>query len=153
MLITFLASWLIYGLYGGLIYLWIIDGRVKKEVALHGSLAAIVAYAISEIVKHFYFDPRPFVINHLPIFTLTKPLDNSFPSGHTAIAFAIAITIWLHNKKIGAVFLVVAIIIGLARVWANVHWPIDIAGGAILGTVVAVAIERLHVYTLLKKKW
>lgn len=152
MFITFLASWLIWILYGGLIYLWLIDGRIKKEVALHGSLAAAIAYTASEIIKYFYNYPRPFTVNNMPIFTLTTPLDNSFPSGHTAIAFAIAITVWLHNKKIGSVFVVTAMIIGMARVWANVHWPMDIFGGAMLGSVVALLIEKLHVFEWLNKR-
>lgn len=139
-----MASWLIWLLYAGLLYLWIIDGRVKKETALHGLLAAVVAWVVTDVIKYFYFDPRPFMLNHLPIFTLTVPTDNSFPSGHTATAFAIAITVWLHNRKIGTAFVITAIVIGVARVWANVHYPIDIVGGAILGSAIALGIEKLH---------
>lgn len=148
----FLASGLIWLLYAGLLYLWIVDGRIKKEVVLHALLAALVAWAISEIIKYFYFNPRPFLVNHLPALTLTQPLDSAFPSSHTATAFALATAVWLHNKKIGGFFLVVAVIIGLARVGANVHWPADIVGGAILGTLIAIAIERLHVFSWLNKR-
>lgn len=148
----FLASWLIWLLYAGLIYLWIVDGRVKREVALHALLATLITFGISQLVKDLYHDPRPFLVNHLPVQTLTIPQDNSFPSFHTAAAFALAITVWLHNRKIGGFFLVVAVIIGLARIWANVHWPIDIVGGAILGTLIALAIEKLHVFSWIAKK-
>jgi membrane-associated phospholipid phosphatase len=35
---------------------------------------------------------------------------------------------------------------------ANVHYPIDIIGGALIGTLVAVMIEKIHLFKLLKKK-
>lgn len=152
MVITFLASYLIWFLLAGVAYLWWVDGRVKKEVALHAALAYCLAWGVAEILKSVFQTQRPFIINNLVPLTATIPQDMAFPSGHTASAVALAVTVWLHNRKIGTVFIFVALAIGIARVLAHVHWPVDIAGGAVIGTLVAVIIERLHTFVFLKKR-
>ena len=81
---------------------------------------------------------------------LFAPHDSAFPSEHTVIAFALAVTVFMHDRKVGWVFLICAILIGIARVIANVHYPIDIIGGAFLGTIVAVLVEKIHFRKLFK---
>ncbi len=73
-----------------------------------------------------------------------RPTDGAFPSEHTVIAFALAVTVFMHDRKVGWGFLVSALVIGVARIIANVHYPIDVIGGAFLGTIVAVIIEKVH---------
>lgn len=143
-LVEFLASFLIYFLFFGLAILWVVDGKIKKEQVLHALFAAFVAYLITAIIKIIFPTLRPFRIDGLPPLTFTIPGDASFPSGHSAEAFAVAITVWLHDKKVGWVFLGIALVVALARVWANVHYPIDIAVGALIGALVAVAVEKIH---------
>jgi undecaprenyl-diphosphatase len=152
MLITFLASYLIWLLLAGLVFLWVVDGRIKKEVALHAGLAYAVSWLVTFILKLVFHTQRPFMITQLPPLTATIPQDYSFPSGHAATAFGLAVTVFLHNKKIGAFFLVVATVIALARVWAHVHWPIDVIGGAVIGTTVAYLIEKRHTFKFLEKR-
>ncbi len=149
LVIEFLASFLIYFLFFGLAILWMVDGKIKKEQVLHALFAAFVAWAITAIIKLIFPTLRPFKIDGLPPLTFTIPNDASFPSGHSAEAFAIAVTVWLHDKKVGWVFLITALVVGIARVWANVHYPIDILAGALIGTLVAVIIEKIHFRKLL----
>ncbi|HTK03736.1 MAG TPA: phosphatase PAP2 family protein [Alphaproteobacteria bacterium] len=145
LLVEFLASFLIYLMFAGLIILWFVDGKIKKEQVLHALFAAFTAYAITAIIKILFPTMRPFRVEHdlLPL-TLTIPNDGSFPSGHTAEAFALAITVWLHDKKVGWIYLIVALLVGAGRVLAHVHYPIDIVGGALIGTLVAVVVEKIH---------
>ena len=151
MIITFLASFLIWILFAGLIYLWVIDGRIKREVALHAFLSALMAWGAAELLKSLFPISRPFVTDNFPPLTLTIPIDGSFPSGHTAAAFALATSVWLHNKKLGLFFITIALTIGVSRVLANVHWPLDIVGGVVVGTIVSLMVEKLHVFQLVKK--
>ncbi len=129
-----------------------VDGRIKQETALHAFLAALIAVGVAWLIKEIWPVPRPFMINHLAVQTITTPLNGSFPSQHAAAAFALAASVWLHNRKIGWGFIAGAVLVGWARIWANVHYPIDIVAGAILGSLVAVAVDRLHVFAALKKK-
>ncbi len=128
----------------GLVILWLIDGKIKKEQVLHALFAVAVAWGIAQLVKAIFPTVRPFELNGLTPLTLLPSSDGAFPSGHTAAAFALATTIWLHDKKMGLVFVVAALIVGAARVWGNVHYPIDIVGGAVLGVAAAFVIEKVH---------
>ena len=65
--------------------------------------------------------------------TLFLETGYAFPSGHTAVAAAIAFAIFFINKKIGYLFMSFALLIGLARIVAGVHFPVDILGGVVLG--------------------
>lgn len=143
LVITFLASILIWCLYLALLIL-LLRGQVKKEVVLHAFLASFVAWGVSEMIKSLLPSIRPFNINNGPIFTLTTPGDNAFPSGHAAAAFGLAMALWLHSKKVGILFLIGAMLVGIGRVLANVHFPLDITGGSLIGISVAFILKKVH---------
>lgn len=150
LVIEFFATFLIWFLYAGLIILWFIDGRIKKEQVIHALLAGFIAWVIVFLIKHFFPTVRPFVTDGKGVGVLFKPTDSSFPSAHTALAFGLAVTIFMHDRRVGWFYLIGALAIGIARVMANVHYPIDIVGGAFIGTLVAVVIERIHMFEILK---
>lgn len=150
--ITFLASFLIWFMFGGLLVLWIVDGRVKKEQALHAFSAAIVAWIITQIVKSIFPTLRPFNLNGDIPLTFTTPTDSAFPSSHSALVFGLAVTMWLHNKKLGLYFILAAIFVGVGRIFANVHYSLDIIVGAAIGSITSLVIYRLHLFKALKVK-
>ncbi len=143
-IIIFLASFLIWVMFAGLVILWFTDGKIKREQVVHALLASFIAWTIAEVLKQVFHTQRPFQLDGLPIMTLTKPLDPAFPSGHAATVFALAVTVWLHDKKVGIIFIILAALVAWARVAANVHYPIDVICGGIIGTLVAIAIEKIH---------
>lgn len=149
--IMFFATFLIWILYAGLIILWFIDGKIRKEQVIHALLAGLIAWIIAFLIKKAFPTFRPFMINGRDIDVLFRPTDSAFPSEHTVLAFSLAITIFLHDKKVGLWYLIAAVLIGVSRVFANVHYPIDILGGALIGTLVAVVVEKVHLFGLLKK--
>ena len=151
-LVTFMASFLIWFMFLGIFVLWVVDGKIKKEQALHALLSSLVAWMVVEMLKSLTETARPFVVNGADPLTLTVPNGYAFPSAHTAIAFAIAITIWLHDRTVGYVFLALAVLVGVGRIIANVHYPVDVIGGAVIGIIVALLIENIHPERLLKKK-
>jgi undecaprenyl-diphosphatase len=150
--IQFFATFLIWILYAGLVVLWFIDGRIRKEQVIHALVAGLIAWMIAFLIKKFFPTLRPFVINGREVDVLFRPTDSAFPSEHTTLAFSLAVTIFMHDRKVGWWYIIGALVIGVARVLANVHYPIDILGGAFLGTLVAVIVERTHMFGLLKKK-
>lgn len=143
MLITFLASFLIWIALGVVCFLGLMQRGIDRKTALKAILAFVVATFASRELKVVFGTARPFVLGTSTPLTFSVPLDFAFPSGHTAAAVALAVIVWMHNRRLGIVFLAIAGLIGMSRVWANVHWPIDIAGGAIVGTIVAVVINKL----------
>jgi undecaprenyl-diphosphatase len=74
------------------------------------------------------------------------PTDPSFPSNAAAAAFALAMGIWIYDRRLGYILLIPAIIISFGRVYMGVHYPLDIVGGflsAILATGIAWLVLRL----------
>lgn len=130
LIVIFFASFFIYFLFAGLIILWFIDGKIKKEQVIHALFAAFIAWVISALIKYFFPTLRPFMVNGKGIEVFLRPLDGAFPSGHTAESFALAVTVFMHDRRVGWWFLVGAAVVGISRVIANVHYPIDIIGGA-----------------------
>lgn len=152
LLALFAATFLLWIMYAGLLFLWVIDGRVKRETALHSFVVSISSWGLAELAKNLFHSLRPYVINQRQAFVLWPGQgDGSFPSGHAAAAFGLAAAVFLHSKKLGTIFLLLAIAVGAGRVWANVHFPIDVLAGAILGVVTALVFEKLHVYRLLSR--
>ena len=113
--------------------------RVVAQYALLALFSAFVAVVFGKIIKETFASPRPFMsltdVN--PLF-VHGDID-SFPSGHTTFVFALAVGIYLYSKRVGGFFVLAAIIVALSRVVAGVHWPFDILGGVVLGTIVSLS--------------
>lgn len=155
MTITFLASFLIWIMFAGLVFLWFIDGKIKKEQAFHALIATLIAWGISNMIKNLFPAVRPFETLGLVPLTFTQPINGSFPSEHTASAWAMATTLWLHDKKMGTLFIIAATGVGLGRVMSRVHYPIDVVVGVVIGFMVSYLFEKLHLFNVLsgKRKW
>ena len=96
----------------------------------------IVAWIVAYVFKILIQAPRPFDV-FPQVHSLISETGYSFPSGHATFFMALAISIFLIHKKAGYAFMFFALIIGLARIVAGVHFPIDILGGFLLGYLVA----------------
>lgn len=150
-MVTFLASVLIWLMFFGLIVLWVIDGKIKKETVIHAIFSCLIAYAVTELIKTFFPTLRPFQFEGgLPL-TLTVPDDGAFPSSHSAVGFALAVTILKHDRKVGILYLIMAGLVGIARIMAHVHYPIDIMAGAFIGTVISGLTSGKHFVRLLNR--
>ncbi len=152
-IVEFLASFLIWFMFAGLLPLWFFDGKITKEQVLHALVASFTAWLIANILQNIIPTTRPFVVNGGPTFVWStiSPHEGSFPSGHSALAFGLATSIWLHDRKVGWIYLILAILVGSGRVLANVHYPVDILGGALLGVFTAFIVERIHLFKLISR--
>jgi len=112
-----------------------------KEISIaffSGASAWVVATIIKMIVKA----PRPYLI-FPDISPLLSKTDFSFPSGHATFFMALGVAIYLSHKKAGVIFIILALLIGLARIITGVHFPVDIFVGFILGIIVAIIFNLI----------
>ncbi len=138
-----------FALWGGPVLLVLILGvawwqhRDRYVPAILTGVAAVVALGVNQLVAGLWFEQRPFVALHGVIVLLAHPADNSFPSDHAVIAGALAIGTLLFARRWGIVAVVVALLLALARVYAGMHYPIDVIVGLAIGAVVALILVGL----------
>lgn len=71
------------------------------------------------------------------------PKDYSFPSGHSLIGFAGAVSIWRMHPGKGIWFLALAGLIAFSRLYLFVHFPTDVLAGAAIGTALGYLVTAL----------
>jgi len=111
---------------------WMQAGRFSCYSIVLSSLAV-------QILKHIIGRPRPWlsdqgIVHHGP--SLVKGYD-SFPSGHAVSAFAVAVVLARFYPRWRWFFYGLATLIGISRLYLDVHHTSDVIGGALLGIAVS----------------
>lgn len=138
-LIIFCAKYVIvFVVLGWLVAMWRIRKDLRLQFLVATVLAGIIAVVLSRIASKLYYDPRPFVSQHI------KPLidhaaDNGFPSDHALFTMTLTAVTYFYSRKLAGLMLIGTILVGLARVLAHVHSPLDIVTGWLIGCVGAAA--------------
>lgn len=97
-------------------------------------LAAPVALLIDKVLNKLILSPRPFVERgFVPL--VQHSADNGFPSEHTLLVLFIACTVWVFNRKLGIILMVLGFLVGIGRILAGIHSPLDIMGSAVISLV------------------
>jgi undecaprenyl-diphosphatase len=114
---------------------WLLQPRKEKlRLLIFGAIALIITVVLMKIGAALYYDPRPFVTQHITPLYPHGP-DNGFPSDHTILAAAIAVILYSSSKRIGLIVFGMAFLIGLARVLGHIHSPIDIVGSFVFALI------------------
>jgi undecaprenyl-diphosphatase len=93
--------------------------------------AAFVAFALTLAVEQVVYRPRPFVdLGFEPLFPHAR--DSSVPSDHTLIGVALGGPMLARDRRLGLLLVGWALIVGVARIAAGVHYPSDIVGSGII---------------------
>lgn len=148
-LIIFIADWLVWWMIFAVLAFALFK-KISWKLGTQIIATAVFAWALTEVFQIFYSSPRPFLILDDVRLLFIHGAYDSFPSGTTAFAFALATAFYLEsrflNKKIGAFFLIGAILIGLSRVIVGIHWPIDVLFGGVFGIGAVIVVQKLIRY-------
>ncbi|HVL03548.1 MAG TPA: phosphatase PAP2 family protein, partial [Acidimicrobiales bacterium] len=115
-------------------------GRVRLALALGG--AGMLAWVAAKGVKDVVERGRPGALVDDAVLRDAHAGGLGFPSGHVAVAVALAFVVWPHlGRAARTAVLVSATLVGILRVYVGAHLPLDITGGAGVGMACAGAVR------------
>ncbi len=135
-----------------IILLLVIDRRSFRWNFIALAISGIVGGIALNLIKHAFHTPRPLTVFASDITAgkvyinvmFERLYYNSFPSGHTQIAFTVATVLLWAFARAGklkwwgvVIILGVASLIGVSRIYVGAHFPSDVLGGAVLGSGMA----------------
>lgn len=128
----YIAEYLVIGLALVVISFWFTRVNKNRIMVICGCITFVIAEIFGKIVGKIHSNYQPFAelsnVNQL----IDKAVDNSFPSDHTIMFFSFCMTFWLFRGARGFIWILLAILVGISRIWVGVHYPADIAVGAMI---------------------
>ncbi|MFI9153095.1 phosphatase PAP2 family protein [Streptomyces sp. NPDC053367] len=129
---------------------WTVSRRASAEEAassvaalVWAPLAAGIAVLVNVPIRGFVERPRPFR-DHQGLEVLVSGKDDfSFVSDHATLTMAMAVALFVANRRFGLIGIGLALLEGFCRVYMGVHYPTDVIGGFALGTAVALLLSPL----------
>jgi len=123
-----------------------------KQQSLHASRAIFVWFSIAfsgilaDILKFIFGRARPslFFEQHIYGFEFFKTAHawTSFPSGHSATAFSLGVSLAILFPKYKIPFLIIALLIASSRIIITAHFVSDVVAGSAIGIITVIAAER-----------
>lgn len=114
--------------------------KKTRRAGITCATSLTVSFIINNLIlKNLIARPRPY--NAIPDLTalIPYPHDFSFPSGHTAASFAVAVVIFVKMpRKYGIPALILAFLIAFSRIYLGVHYPTDVLFGMFTATTIAI---------------
>ena len=140
----------------GILAISLINNHPNSEKnAYEIAISLAVAAAGTEALKIIINKPRPYQ-TYPDIYPDQIENGNSYPSGHTSIAFALATSLALTSQKCCIAFpaYLWAVSVGYSRLYLGQHYPSDVLAGALVGTASAFATHWVnkHYFSGKKKK-
>ncbi|WP_228718571.1 phosphatase PAP2 family protein [Kitasatospora acidiphila] len=115
--------------------LTLVPGRCRRAGLAGAAAVGLASFTANIIGKELVHRPRPdreaakvAIARHVPM-----PTSASFPSGHTASAFALATVVGTVLPATATPLALLAGAVGYSRVHTGVHYPGDVLAGALLG--------------------
>ncbi|MDC0231282.1 phosphatase PAP2 family protein [Aureispira] len=151
----------VFWTYFGEGYVYVIAGFVLVFVAYSKCLAiainAVLVLGVSGVLKQFFEHERPVryfndllkqpdLPNYIPDVVLHDGWTTSFPSGHTISAFAFytLLALFIRNKGLKFLCLVIAIFVAVSRMYLVQHFLKDVTSGMLTGFLIALLVYWLH---------
>ena len=136
--IVFLAEYMVYILALIILAYWFTGSRKSRMMVIQAMVAFVIAEVIGKIAGKFHLNYQPFAVLPDVNKLVDHAVDNSFPSDHTILFFSICFSFSLVRKKAGWLWLILAFCVAISRIWVGVHYPFDVAVGALIGCISAV---------------
>ncbi len=113
------------------------------------SALAIGGFTANMIIKKIVARPRPCWLEDIEL-PLPNPKDTSFPSGHSMASASAAVSLTYADGMLGVVALPAAVLMAFSRMYLYLHYPTDVLGGILLGSVLGM-VSGKYIYPKFKK--
>ncbi len=141
----------------GLIWIIISVGLLFVKKTRRAGMISLCALLISTLLGELFLKniiqrPRPYDSFPLVELLIEKSTRYSFPSGHTASSFALVYVFKRYIKSCSPYILILAVFISFSRIYLFMHYPLDVAGGVILGIFSGWSASRLFEKAISKER-
>lgn len=140
-------------------YIYSINNKKRTKILFHLIIAIAILITISDQTSNLFKDSfqrlRP-CYNELISDSLRLVKDScggryGFFSAHASNSFSLAIFFGLllrsSNRLLILLFAIYAFLISYSRIYLGVHYPIDILVGTIFGTIYAIVLYKIYLYS------
>ncbi|MDY6761725.1 MAG: phosphatase PAP2 family protein [Candidatus Nanohaloarchaea archaeon] len=110
-----------------------------RDEAVLSLAATVLGGGTAAVLKAVVARPRPDVVDPVIAGYLQT---GAFPSGHTTIAFALATVLEQELDGANYYLFLLAALVGVSRLYLGLHYPGDVAGGAVLGVAAGLLVYR-----------
>lgn len=125
----------------------LISPKTRKAGVTAALALAIGSLVTNLVLKNAVARIRPYDAVEGLIPLVAKLKDYSFPSGHTCASFACAVVYYkMFPGKPGKAVVILAVLIGLSRLYVGVHYPTDVLAGGLIGWASAAVAVYLTAY-------
>ena len=130
----------------------VLAGKDTRRGGIQAVLAFPLADGLTNLFKHWVPMPRPFNDPTLTDWILRMGASESAgtASAHAANMMAVAVVFLIHFRWFGVPWLVLAILVGISRVYNGVHYPYQVLLGWTCGAFVALLVHVI--YEAIRKK-
>lgn len=120
---------------------WVVLSIIFLAINIYAGMALLFSIVsqvlLQSIIKRLFSRQKPYV-SYTEISNVIPPPDKfSFPSGHTAAAFAVAFVFYYFYPFLFIPMLIIASLIAFSRIYLGLHYPTDVLAGIILGLISA----------------
>ncbi|QBC30111.1 phosphatase PAP2 family protein [Pandoraea sp. XY-2] len=140
---VFFAQYLILTVPVAMGLLWLRADEAQRRSLIAAAIAGAIGLAVNQAIGWVWQHPRPFVVGIGHTY-LAHAADSSFPSDHLTLIWSVACALLLDNRTraVGIAVALLGLPVAWARIFLGVHYPMDMAGSAVVAGISASLATR-----------
>jgi undecaprenyl-diphosphatase len=141
-------AWAVFAVVGVAAAVWFLarpGGSARSKLAaMSAGASVLLALLVNAVLGHLWYHARPFVDHpKQTVLLVHHGANNSFPSDHASVAFAVAFAVLAFHRRLGLLLVAAAAGVGLVRIFVGVHYPVDVGTSVLVGLGAALVVTTV----------